>query len=158
MSKKTIIIATVFTFITASSLLANKVLAQNSDAPGNHMSDMAQQIANKFGLQQDEVQSVFDDFAAQRQQEMQTQREEHQAQAQQQLSDSLDQAVSDGKITQEQKQLILDKHNQLQEDAQTRMQNQHDELVQWAQDNGIDTDVLQGLMFRTGFRGGPREF
>jgi hypothetical protein len=66
-----------------------------------------QRIAAKFGLKEADVQSVFD-----------VQRDERQAEMQKRFEDNLTQAVKDGKITQAQKNAILAKHQQMQQERE----------------------------------------
>jgi hypothetical protein len=61
-------------------------------------SDIVQRLAQKFGLQETEVQAVFDEVHQERHQKMK-----------QDMENRLNQAVQEGKITESQKQAILDK-------------------------------------------------
>lgn len=103
---------------------------------------LVQAIAEKFGLNQAEVQAVFDD-----------QREKHHEVMQQKLEERLNQAVKDGKITEDQKTKILEKHAEFKqnheslkdmtpEERRTAMQQKHDELKSWAEAEGIDLSYL----------------
>lgn len=111
---------------------------------------IVQKIADKFGLNVTDVQAVFDQD-----------REEHHAQMQAQYEERLNQAVTDGKITEEQKQLILSKQQELMQQHQQDMQDWQNlsveerqqqrethkqELQTWAQQNNIDLAYLFGLM------------
>lgn len=138
--------------LTSHSALA---LAQTNDS-------LAGKIATKFNLNQDEVQAVID--------------EEHEAKAaefQQKYEERLSQAVTDGKLTSEQKDQILTKMGEVKtrmealksetNDSTRRdeMKNLHDELKQWAKDNDIPKQYVmpvggghghggRGLMGRPG--------
>lgn len=108
-------------------------------------STLLDKIIAKFNLNQDEVEQVMTDYQSERRTQMQSQYEER-----------LNQAVADGKITEEQKQLILEKHNQLQSqwDAESNERQQHREEMQaWAAENNIDLSYLGFGMGRSG-RGG----
>jgi len=109
---------------------------------------MVQKIAERFGLDENDVEAVFDEMHA-----------EHHAELQMRFEERLDKAVEDGLITEEQKQLILDKHEELQaerqanmesfrnltpEERQEKMAAQKAELDNWAQENGIDLELLVG--------------
>jgi hypothetical protein len=75
---------------------------------------------------------------------------------QSQYEERLNQAVTDGKITEDQKKLILEKHNQLQSqwDSESQQRQQHREEMQtWAEQNNIDLSYLGFGMSRNG-RGG----
>lgn len=119
-----------------------------------HNEAIVQKIADKFGLNKDEVQKVFDEERTARQAEMQVKLEER-----------LAQAVTDGKITDAQKTLILNKHKELQEERGTKRQNWQNltreqrktqmeskkaELETWTNQNGIDMEYFQ---FRIGMKG-----
>lgn len=102
-------------------------------------------IVEKFGLNQTEVEQVVTDYRNERRGQMQAQYEER-----------LNQAVTDGKITEEQKKLILEKHNQLQSqwDSESQQRQQHREEMQtWAEENNIDLSYL-GFGMGRGGRGG----
>jgi len=86
-----------------------------------------QLLAEKFGLNQDDVAQVFDQERQQQQQRMQVDRETH-----------LEQAVTDGVITEDQRQLILQHQEEMAQQREEHRQQQQ----QWAEDNGIDMDAL----------------
>lgn len=99
---------------------------------------LIQKLASKFGVEESEVESVFDEHR----QEMHT---EHQAK----FSEKLDEAVEAEKITAEQKQAILDKHEEMRsekeglkdlepEERQTKMKELKGEMRDWAEENDID--------------------
>lgn len=128
--------------------------AKAASAPGTHVSDLVQKIAQKFGVPQADVQAVFD---ADRQEHMQRM----QAQAEQRLTD----LVTAGKITHAQKDLIVAKQKELEANRQANfeamkgkthaerkaaMDAQRTELEAWAKTNGID---LQYLMLGHGMGG-----
>jgi hypothetical protein len=96
----------------------------------------AESLAAKLGKSTDEVQSAFESMREEHQQEMQTAYEQ-----------TLTEAVSAGDLTDAQKQLILQKHEELrtkhEAQSQERLQEQQD-LEAWASENGIDTQYLFG--------------
>jgi hypothetical protein len=119
----------------------------------NPQNTLVQKIAQRFGLNEAEVEAVFDEDRSERQAEMQAR-----------FADRLIQAVSDGEITEAQKQLILDKHEEMQteretereqfrnmtaEERRSQMQVHRQELETWAETNGIDMENLFGF-------GGPK--
>ncbi len=104
-----------------------KAYAQNTI--GNQ-STAASTIAQKFGLAENDVQSVFDEMRSEHQQEMKALFEQ-----------KLTQEVTDGKITEAQKQAILAKRQ---------------ELEVWAKDQGIDLKYLFGG--HRGLRGGWKQW
>lgn len=120
------------------------------------MNSLVTAIAQKFGLNQADVQKVFDDQRTQ----MDTQRETEQASR---LKTQLDQAVTNGKLTQTQENLIIAKqaeiktfHDSLKgktpEECEAAMKTEMASVTQWAKDNNIPTQYL--MMGGPG--GGPR--
>jgi len=114
---------------------------------------LVDKIATKFNLKKDDVQAVFDQD-----------REEHQQEKQQKLEDRLSKAVTDGKITEQQRSLILNKMQELRtygeslkdktpEERRTLMKTKHDELARWAKDNNIPLRYLHPM---GGLVHGPR--
>lgn len=115
-----------------------------------------QKLVHKFNLNEDEVKAVFEEERVAMQTKMQAQFEE-----------KLNQAVTDGKLTEEQKKLILAKHEELKQQRETmmkEMKNLTDEerrakmeehrasLEAWAEENDID---MEYLMFKVKIKGGP---
>lgn len=94
-----------------------------ASAQGPNQESIIQRLAEKFGVNQDEVQSVFDQ-----------QREERQAQMQARYEERLNQAVTDGEITTNQKDAILKKHQEMQ---QNREQERADWQA-WLKENGLE--------------------
>jgi hypothetical protein len=82
------------------------------------------------------------------------------------FEERLTQAVADGKITEEQKEKILDKHEEMQakmeslkdlepEERKAQMQTLHEELKKWAEENNIDFPFFgMKLGFGRGFKMG----
>lgn len=130
-----------------------RVSAQDSsDYPS-----IIQKLAQKFGLKEEDIQAVFNQD-----------REERHAQKQAHFEAQLAQAVTDGKINETQKQLILEKHKELETNRQSGMINmenktpeerkaardaQRQELESWAEQNGINLSYLGGFGRGMGMRG-----
>ena len=146
MKSKHVLAAAVVTLIGATAIASTTAFAQNSTDSHHPMTDIVQRIAEKFGLNQDDVQSVFNQL-----------HDEHVAQRVDDYQNRLNQLVSDGKITQSQKQLILNKHEELQtqrqqdfdnfknltpEEHRQQREQQRTELETWAQQNDIDPQYL----------------
>ncbi len=122
---------------------------------------LAQAIAQHFGLNQSQVQSVIDQFRS-------TQQANRKQLMQQRENQYLDQLVSQGKITAAQKQSILDEQaklrseynpqnlrNQTPQQRRQTFQNIQNEVSSWAKSQGIDLSLLKpGL--GSGLRIGPR--
>lgn len=129
--------------------------ATGSTGTGNNpMSNLVTAISQKFNLNQSDVQKVFDEQHAQ----MEVQHE-------QAFKDRLAQAVTDGKLTQDQSDKIVAKMAELksqrdadkatfasltQAERQAKMQARAAELKQWAIDNNIPADFSP---FNMGGRG-----
>jgi AraC-like DNA-binding protein len=96
---------------------------------GGPFQTIVQKLAQKFGLKESDVQSVFDQA-----------RTERVANMQKKLDDRLSQDVKDGKINEAQKQLIIAKLQEL----KTQRQENQQSLKDWASQNGIDIKYLFG--------------
>lgn len=106
--------------------------AQTTDT--NPFTSLIQRIAQKFNLKEEDVKTVFESHREERQKEMQ-----------QKYLDRLTQAVKDGKITEAQKQLLIQKHDELKakhEQNRANRQTEFDALKKWASDNNIDLQYL----------------
>jgi uncharacterized protein YwqG len=142
-------------------------------------------IAQKFNLSQNDVQAVFDEYRDEEKIERDAKMQETQAQMEQKVKDELTQAVSDGKLTQAQMDLILAKRAELQAEKpamsqqapgkpstsktkeemeaertarQAEMKSKQDALKQWATDNGISEEYLKFVGNMPGFGGERKGF
>lgn len=101
---------------------------------------IVQKLAEKFGLDEDAVMEVFEETYAERQ-----------AMALTHFEDRLNNALAEGKITESQKQAIMDKHEEVQarmfdirsqstskEQMHEQMADLRNEVTQWAESEGID--------------------
>lgn len=137
----------VITLAGAGLFGATNTFAQSADEQGT---SLAQRIATKFNLNQSEVESVFKEYKA-----------EHHTKMQARFEERLTQAVKDGKITEDQKTKILAKfkehmadkkavhekfNNMTYEERKAAKETKHKELKTWAEENGIDMQVLFGVM------------
>jgi flagellum-specific peptidoglycan hydrolase FlgJ len=110
---------------------------------------LAQDIANKFHLDQSQVQSMIDQHKSVNQQNREAKYEER-----------LTEAVKDGKLTDAQKQLVLTEHNKLvaeltassRDNRKQTMQSVRQEAKDWAAQNNIDA---KWLLPRRGMAGPP---
>lgn len=133
--------------VAVTSATAYAQAATNSGGP---YPPLVTRIAEKFGLNVDDVQAVFDED-----------RETRHAERQRELEDRLNQAVAAGGLTEEQKQLILSEHAELhakmealrentlnlsREDRRAAMERQRAELQSWAKENGIDESYMMMKM------------
>ena len=130
--------------------------AYASESDSNFRNSLIEKIAQKFNLNKDEVEKVFKED-----------REERRTQMEERFNQRLNEAVSNGELTEAQKSLILAKREELQkereakitekrnkgerpskEEMETRhqeMKTQREALEKWASDNGIDLKYLMGL-------------
>lgn len=162
-----------FTFV----LLGGAVYATTNNGANNPMSNLATVIAQRFNLNQADVQSVLDENKSQMKATCQKNQEKREAEMKQKFSDKLVAAVTSGKLTQAQADLLIAKRAEL--DAQRgefainrkdstkteaeiqaqikaqkeQMQARHEALKKWASDNGIPSEYLNLMQFRGEFEG-----
>lgn len=126
--------------IVLGAALTGAILWNNTgvDAANNERrSEMAKELATKLNVEESKVTEAMDQIHVER-------RTERQAERKVEVSTKLDQAVTDGVVTAEQKQKILDKmaENQtVNTDGQNRGKNR-EIMEQWFTDNGIDFDKI----------------
>jgi Skp family chaperone for outer membrane proteins len=139
---KKILLTTAAVGVLGVSSIAGVGIASAYQGSGDHDS-LISKIAEKFNLDASEVQQVFDEEHAAREAEMK-----------QELKSKLDQAVSDGKLTQEQADQLFAKKQELAdfrhtladktpEERREALKTKHQEFKQWAEDNGIDLSALK---------------
>jgi len=150
MKKAIIISALALTLLGLVSYGTAKAYAQGG--PNNH-STIIEKLVDRFGLNKEEVETVFEEV-----------RQERQQQGQARFEERLSQAVEEGKITEEQKQAVIDKKAEMQADCQQlkdlspeerkeTMENHHQEMKTWVEEQGIDLTTLP-LFLGRGPRGG----
>lgn len=121
--------------VSGLSLAGVKIANAANDNYGNgnasNAATLVEKISSKFSLSQSDVQGVVDEVHTVRQQQRKADRKV-----------SLDKAVSDGVITQDQENAIVAKRDEL------RQQGQHnrDEMQKWMSDNGINEGTLHSYM------------
>jgi hypothetical protein len=135
--------------VIGGTLLGSGVI--NAQTASNGNTSLVQKVAQRFGLNQADVQAVFDQD-----------KQEHRAQMNAKYEQRLSQLVTDGKITEAQKQLILAKYKELEANKQSMMQNmknltpeqrksvmdqQRQDIQSWAQQNNIDLKYLMPMGF-----------
>lgn len=140
MHKKTVSFLTAA--VIAGTILTVPSAAYAATTTQNPFSSFIQSLAQKLGITQDKVQSAVDTLRTERQKEMQKLYEE-----------KLTQAVKEGKLTEAQKKLLLEKHaslkNQFDADWKKR-QDQRNQLQDWLEKNNIDPQYLFGGYGRMG--------
>jgi hypothetical protein len=148
MNKKLLVSVLSVAAVGAGLLAVNQVSAQ--DAISSPQDSLIQRLVTKFGLNETEVKQVFEEEHDARHAEMAKRMEEQ-----------LTQAVNDGKLTNDQKQKILAKHEEMkanreatmesfntmtEEERKAAMETKHEEIQTWAEANGIP---LEYTMFKT---------
>lgn len=124
-------------------------ISQTYAQDANTQDTLVQKIAQRFNLNQDEVRQV-----------VQEHRSSKMAQKQAMIDQRLSQLVTDGKITEQQKQLLINKHKEILEQKKNKKESwknltpeqrraekekMHQELQNWAEQNGIDSQYLMGF-------------
>lgn len=104
----------------------------------NSYPPIIQKLVDRFNLDENEVKTVFDEA-----------RQERHDFYQQNKEDRLNQAVEDGLITQEQKQALASKWQEM----TAEREKHHQEMLDWFDQQGIDHDALMqyGMMGNRGF-------
>jgi HD-GYP domain-containing protein (c-di-GMP phosphodiesterase class II) len=103
---------------------------------GDHQ-NMASTLAEKLSKSEDDVQAAFDSI-----------REDKRQQAETAFENRLTEAVQTGELTEDQKQLVVAKHQELRfqfESEQQQREQHRQELQTWADENGIDMSFLGGM-------------
>ncbi len=150
--KKTLLVTGAASTIGLSSVVGMGVVSAQTPTNTNTSGGqgLVDKIATKFNLKTSDVQALFDENKAARQQEMQTR-----------LETRLTTAVDNGKITSAQKDQILAKLREMRSfmetlkdktpaERKTLMQQKRTELEQWAKDNNLSMDYLRPM------GGGPK--
>ena len=123
-NKKFIIVSAIVGSAGLAGIGATALAATNTNA--TNYPSIVQKIASTFGLDPAKVNDVF-----------KQQRQDNRADRQAKLKASLDQAVKDGKLTQDQATKLLAELKSLHQQAKTDRQSLKTQLDQWAKDNGI---------------------
>jgi len=131
-NKKILTTIAIAAVIASGVAFAGVSAASAANGNGNGNSDsLVSKIASKFNLSQNDVQAVADEVHAERQQARQAERDS-----------KLDQAVTDGAITQAQKDALVAKRNEL----RAQSTKNREEMQKWMDDNGIDHTKIQSYM------------
>jgi hypothetical protein len=141
--KKVILTSTLFATLL---LIAYGTSTIKADDVSNYP-PIVQTLVDKFGLNADEVDEVLSEAMAERH-----------AQMQQNKEDALNQAVTDGVITEEQKEALIEKHQEMWQERKTEREQHKEEMEAWFEEQGIDHDTLREYMGGFGKRGGFKGF
>lgn len=142
--KKKIAVIVLSMAILVGLPIAGIVNAKAQGANGNSET-IIQKLVARFGLKTEEVKQVFDEA-----------RQERQTKMQENYDQRLTKLVDDKKITEAQKQLILNKQKELQAQRAAGGKKNRTDLENWAKDNGIDLSLLRmfgGMGKRGGWKG-----
>lgn len=115
--------------------------ATQVNADNNMYPPIVKRLAQKFDVNEADVEEVF---AQERAEEWNKKR--------QTLSEELGLAVKYGKLTEEQKQKILDKKDELQADHETQREQTKNYLKEWMIENNIDPNILMPYLGFGNFR------
>ena len=135
--------------LTAGLLSSGNVYAAEDVVKANPFAALVEKISTTFNLDTSKVQAVVDQFhqeqKTQRQAEMKARQEEY-----------LNTLVSEGKITEAQKQAIIkktaelkasfkpgDMRNKTEEERIATMEKRHAEITAWAESQGINPEYLR---------------
>lgn len=138
-SKKTLLITSAIAIFGLSTLL---ILHTNATYAASNSTNIIDQLVERFSLNRDEVQTVFNENHA-----------NQIANRQQIMQDRLGQAVADNQLTQTQSDQISTKLSEINtlddslkdktfEERRAAMQTKMDELRQWAEENNIPPQYL----------------
>lgn len=143
-TKKLLIPVVVIVLLGGLVLSAGHVGAQTEDNPA---SSLVSKIAQKFNLNKDDVQAVFDQA-----------HKEKEAKMKAEMETNLTKAVTNGKITESQKQAIMEKFgtpfqikiekgdNLSEDDLHAKMKQHREDMEQWAQSIGLDLKTVHEVM------------
>lgn len=126
-------------FVLGATALGAGVVGAATQDRVNPMNNLVKAISQKFNLSTSDVQTVVDDV-------MKAKHAEIEAKFKEASSERIAQAVSDGKITQAQADLIKAKMAELQaarEDKKENIESFKSEITKWAADNNIPEEYLR---------------
>jgi len=126
MNKKLFILTAALGALLAGSVLG--VRAVSADETAGNRFPFVQELAERLGISEDEVAGAMEDV-----------REEHRVEMQEWREERLSDAVEDGVITEEQKQALLDRQAEIQENRQQF----REDCRQWMEESGIDFEALR---------------
>ena len=151
--------------ITVAVLSLCGIVAVNAQTEGGNgpFSIIIQKLVERFNLNAEEVQEVFDEVRDEMRQEMQARFEER-------IGDKTPEFTPPEftPLTDEQKEALSAKREELQEkfealkdlsqeERQAKMEELREEMEAWAEEQGIDLRFIGGI-FGPGFRGSQRGF
>ncbi len=151
--KKAILATLALGVMTASGIYGiNSAFAKY----GNGQLDVANKIAERFGLNKEEVQKVFEENRQEQRQNMEAD-----------FENRLNQLITDGKITEQQKEAIMAKRNEMGsnswktedfknlsvEERRVKADQNREAMDKWAEENGINLEDIRPFGAGKGFKG-----
>jgi competence protein ComGC len=133
------------TFLTLGVILSVATIGINSARADDTAltNPFISKLAEKFGISEDEVEAVFESVRDERHEQMHNM---HQ--------NNLNQAVTDGVITEDQLDALQEKHQQMWEERSRERLQHFEEMQGWFDEQGIDHEALMDYMGGFGHRGG----
>ena len=139
MNNKLIILPAVLGALLAGSVLGTSVVKAETESGFGARFPFVQDLAERLGLSEDEVTTAMGDVRNERRVER---RERQEAR--------LEEAVADGVVTEEQKQMLLEHREEMEAEREQRRA----EMQEWREQSGIDFEVLREYGCRGGMGGG----
>jgi len=145
-SKRTMIASAAVAAVSIAGISGVGMASAATSDDSSTGTSIVDKIATKFNLNKDEVKAVFD-----------ANRTEHQAEMQAKMAERLAQAVTDGKLTQEQADHITAELKDIQnlmgtaspedvsDEEREAIKAKMDALHTWAEDNDIDLKYIGGM-------------
>lgn len=112
------------TLATVGTLWASSAQVKAADGQAS----VVEKLAEKLGIENEKVQTAYDEVRQERRTEMQAAKDA-----------KLDEAVKDGVITESQKTALIEKRNEMRQ----QMSKQREEMQKWMDEQGIDHDKLR---------------
>ena len=147
MNKKLLIPTLGLAVLTTAGILGVSAARANDE---NTYPPFIQSLVDRFDLNEDEVETFFDEHKALKMEQMQQTKEE-----------KLNQAVSDGVITQQQQDALQEKYQEMWQNRLQEKEQHKEEMQAWFEEQGIDHEALMEHMggfgkegLRKGFKAG----
>lgn len=139
--------------LVGGTVFASSKSSSDSNKKGEPFNDLASAIATKFNLSTSDVQSLIKETMDAKKAEMEKNKPTEKAEK----TDFLTQAVTDGKITQAQADLIKAKREEVKTAREAEMKAETASLKEWATTNNIPEEYVAGPEggHRGDFHGGP---
>jgi len=125
--RKAIIIPALALALVGGAVTVGSVSAQGEGRPFHQQ--MIERFADRFGLNQSEVEGFMMEMHDERQANRQANHQKH-----------LDELVADGTLTEEQRQSLEAKYQEMTQDRE----GHHQEMEDWAEEQGIDLSKVAG--------------